>query len=162
VPLSPPALDLAGFTALTIMPSSDVATLESLEPGFLVARIAYWQGYIEVRLTKRYVVPFAAPVPPVVQGWLSDIVTVDAYNKRGRNAADPAIEDLKAERTRALAEIKEAADSKEGLFDLPLRADLPTSAITRGGPLGYAEQSPYTAMTLQGIDGRAEDESNGR
>lgn len=162
MPLSTPALDLAGFTALTIMPSSDVAVLESLEPGFIVARIAYWQGYIEVRLSKRYDVPFASPVPPVVQGWLSDIITVDAYNKRGRQASDPAIEDLKAERTRALAEIKEAADSKEGLFDLPLRADLQASAITRGGPLGYSEQSPYTAMTLQGIDGRAEDESNGR
>lgn len=162
MPLPTPALDLAGFTALTIMPSSDVAVLESLEPGFLVARIAYWQDRIYAMLAKRYDVPFADPVPPTVKGWLSDIVTVDAYNKRGRNASDPAIEDLKAERTRALAEVKEASDSKDGLYDLPLRADLQTSAVTRGGPLGYAEQSPYTAMTLQGIDGRAEDESNGR
>ncbi len=55
--------------------------------------------------------------------------------------------------------MKEAADSAEGLFELPLRADLETSGVSKGGPLGYTEASPYRWTDRQADDGRNEDES---
>jgi len=49
----------------------------------------------------------------------------------------------------AVAELKEAADSKDGLFDLPLRADTTATGVSKGGPRGYSEASPYTNLDRQ-------------
>jgi len=128
----------------TVMPSADVDALDVGEPGFLGSRIAFQQGKIEARLAKRYATPFASPVPEIVLGWLTDLVTFDAYMKRGFNPAAEQDSEIKAAATTALEEVKEAAESKEGLFELPLREDMKgSSAIDRGGSFGYSEASPY-------------------
>ena len=44
----------------------------------------------------------------------------------------------------AKSEVTEAADSEEGKFDLPLRQDTTATGVSKGGPLGYSEVSPYT------------------
>lgn len=88
------------------------------------------------------------PVPETVLQWLTILVTWDCYTKRGRNPQDPLIVDLRDDRVRVLAEIKEAADSKDGLYDLPVSEDRDT-AITTGSPLGYSEQSPYAWIDRQ-------------
>lgn len=122
--------------------------LLELEPtvNFVTKRIATHQSWIESRLMKRYLAPFAAPVPQIVIGWLVALVTLDVFSKRGFNPGSAQDEEAIIGRAqRARDEIKEAADSKDGLFDLPVRQDLPgTSAVTRGGPLSYSEASPYT------------------
>jgi hypothetical protein len=96
------------------------------------------------------------PVPPVALGWLVALVSFDVKTKIGRNPQDPAMLDLTADRDRALAEVKEAADSKDGLFDLPACEDT-DSAVTTGGPLGYSETSPYVSIDRQARVGRWED-----
>lgn len=98
----------------------------------------------------------APPVPEAVLGWITAMVTVTAYDKRGRNPQDPAIVSALALRDRALEELKEAADSKDGLFDLPASEDT-DSAVTTGGPLGYTETSPYVWADQQRHVGRIED-----
>lgn len=98
----------------------------------------------------------ATPVPETVLGWMVAIVTVDLYRKRGVNPQDPTIEMCREEAVRALAEIKEASDSKDGLFDLPASDD-GDSAVTTGGPLGYSETSPYVWTDIQRAEGAAED-----
>ena len=237
-----PYLDLAGFQARSLMPATDITTVETVQTGFTVARIAVWSSWINARLRKRYgnspsagnalplgqqppalvaagtnppsltltgrpvlgsmqvriavqtggavgtatflwssdgstpslgplifssaapvvlgttgvsvscpsgatfsadnVYAAAPPVPETVLGWIVALVTVDLYRKRGVNPQDPQIDLLVKEAERAFAEIKEAADSKEGLFDLPASEDV-DSAVTTGGPMGYSEQSPY-------------------
>lgn len=159
--MTAPYLDLAGFTLRTVMPSGDVTSVETKAPGFIVAQLAIEQSKLDSRLRKRYAIPFTAPVPEIVLGWLTKLITPEVYRKRGVNPADPQLELCEKDRDAALAEIKEAADSRDGLFDLPLSQSLQTSAVTSGGPLFYSEQSPYTWATLQGQDGREED-SNGR
>ena len=55
-------------------------------------------------------------------------------------------------------EIKEAADSVDGLFDLPLiMAGAATSAITSGGPMGSSSASPYRWTDDQFTRGNDED-----
>lgn|SRR5678815_212090 len=157
--MTTPYLSVAGFRVRTIMPQADVDQLEITDPGFLDACLTDWSDAINTRLRKRYVVPFVSPVPPIILRWLTKLVTRDAYDKRGNNpsAASDAEAIYKAAE-RAEAELKEAADSKDGLFDLPVRDDAQgQSGVKFGGPLGYSEQSPYVWADRQRED--AEDGS---
>jgi hypothetical protein len=100
----------------------------------------------------------AAPCPEAFLGWLSALVTVDAYQKRGVNPQDPQLVLVVADRDRSLGEVKEAADTKDGLYDLPLNDDAGTATgIAVGGPLGYSEASPYRAFDIERRRGRAAD-----
>lgn len=154
-------LDLDAFANLTVMPSSDVDALESAAPGWLDSQLGYWSSAIDARLRKRYEAPFAEPYPLAVQGWLSRIVTLRAYLRRGVDPLDQQFVEIKADADAAWAEIKEAADSNEGMLDLPLRADSGASGISKGGPYGYSEASPYVWMDQQGQAGREEDRRRG-
>ena len=98
----------------------------------------------------------AEPVPAIILQWLTAMVAYSVWNRRGRNPQDPFIEDLKAAVTLAVEELTEAANSKDGLFDLPVSEDL-DSAITTGGPLGFSDSSPYAWQTRQARLGRQED-----
>jgi hypothetical protein len=151
------------FRDRTIMPGEDVDELESRYPNFLSSRLAIWSAWLDARLRKRYATPFEAPAPLIVIGWLTALVTLDAYARRGFNPSGEADQaSIIAPADRAMAEVKEAADSKEGLFDLPLRQDAAgSSGIVNGGPLGYSEASPYIWADLQAIAGRREDTSRG-
>lgn len=82
-------------------------------------------------------------------GWLTALVTVDAYQKRGWNPDDEQAEQISDARKDALADLKEAAEAQNGLFDLPLKQDNPASAISQGGPYAYSEASPYAWVDAQ-------------
>ena len=98
----------------------------------------------------------ATPVPECVLDWLTVLVTLDLYYKRGVNPQDPALVSLTERRTQVLAEVKEAADGNEGLFDLPTSDD-EQSAVSSGGPTGYTETSPYVSQSIRARTGRSED-----
>ncbi len=154
-------LDLTSFKALTIMPAADVDGIESVAPGWILGQLTYWSGWLDSRLRKRYAAPFALPYPEAVTGWLARIVTVRAYLKRGVDQTDEQFLSIKEDAAEAMEEIKEAADSVVGLFDLPLREDTTASGISRGGPFAYTEASPYVWTDVQADAGRDEDRSRG-
>jgi phage gp36-like protein len=138
-------LDLAGFKARSVMPDEDVDNLEARFPGYLQTALDDEEAWINARLKKRYAVPFDAPAPTVVVRWLVHLVTPRAYERRGWNASSAQDQEILNAAQTARDEVKEAANSDEGLFDLPLRQDaLKGSGISQGGPFGYAEASPYT------------------
>lgn len=96
------------------------------------------------------------PVPEVILAWLTTMVTVDLWMKRGTNPQDPGIAMQVDEKTRALARLKEAADGKDGLLDIPISEDL-DSAVTTGSVESYSEASPYTWMDREERCARSED-----
>lgn len=96
------------------------------------------------------------PVPEVVLGWLTDLVSLDVYDRRGANAQDPTLVRLAATVERVQTEVKEAADGDTGLFDLPTNDDT-DSAITTGGPQFYSETSPYVSADREACIARSED-----
>lgn len=157
-------LDLAGLKKLTVIPSVFVDDVESVEAGWIDSQLKYWSKWIDGRLAKRYEVPFAAfddtkPTPEIIQVWLSRIVTLRVMLKRGVDQNDEQIQILIEDDQNARAEIEEAANGKDALFDLPLNAENKSSAITRGGTFGYSESSPYVSSDLQRRRGRYEDGS---
>lgn len=139
-------LDIAGLKTRTIMPALD---FDALDTGFVEARLAIGTSEINGRLRKRYAAPFASPVPEIVLGWLTAIVTPDLYLRRGWDPSSEQSASVIAEAARARAEMKEAADSVEGLFDLPLRENTTDEGISKGTPVVYAEASPYSWMDAQ-------------
>ena len=128
-------------------------------PNFVELALQRNTAHIEARLRKRYAVPFAAPVPEAVNRWLAFLTTRDCYMRRGSNPT--SVQDEKAifgMAETADAEIKEAADSKDGLFELPLRDDLPQQGgVQFAAPLGYSETSPYVSTDIQVQTGVDED-----
>lgn len=152
-------LTVEQFKDLAISPASYVDEIETEHPGWVDAQLGFWSSYIDSRLAKRYATPFDADSPPVVvQGWLARLVTERVYLKRGVDNTDGQIAAVQDDAKAAQAEIKEAADAKDGLFELPLRADAPGSdGITRGKVLSYTEQSPYSWTYVQVTNGREED-----
>jgi hypothetical protein len=139
-----------------------VDELELRAPGFIDARLELHSGLIASRLRKRYGdfgVGDAAPV--IVKLWLTALVTVDCWQKRGVSPTDEQYTEYKEAAAKADAEIKEAADSVTGLFDLPLLPDGTVSGIARGGPLTYSEQSPYVWADQQLDTARDEDDNRG-
>jgi hypothetical protein len=139
------ALTLDEFKLRTVMPSGYVDELVMSEgPNFWPAQFAAAQEWIDARLAKRYALPFAAPVPGVYLGWITVFATLAGYQRRGWDPSAKQNELVVKAVDDAKKEISEAADSAGGLFELPLRADTPgASGVAVGGPLGYAEASPY-------------------
>lgn len=148
--------DVIDFRTRSSMPDEDVDDLWTQRTGFLEALAAGAIAEIESRLKKRYVTPFDAagvtngtnPRPEIVVRWMTQIMTPEAYLARGYNPQDQALETANAMRTEARDAIKEAADAKDGLYDLPLRVDAATGGII-GAPLAYSESSPYTWTDVQ-------------
>lgn len=98
------------------------------------------------------------PAPEIALGWLVAMLDVDVWTRRGTNYSDPAIVEAVAQRTEALGEIKEAADSKDGLFELPLNDQVQGgAAVIRSAPVAYTETSPFASADLQEALGRPED-----
>ncbi len=84
----------------------------------------------------------APPVPETLLRWLTDLVTSDVATRHGVNTNDPLWDKIEKRADLARTQVQEAANSKDGLWDLPLSEDL-GSAVDTGGPTAYSEQSPY-------------------
>lgn len=152
-------LDIDEFAARTIAPASIVygdwidpsgsftdpikAAKREAHQTFVRSRLVIETSRLYARLRKRYAIPFVAPFPEIACGWLEAVVTPSVYRRRGIDPTDEQIVSLDALAAKALEEQKEAADSKDGLYELPLRQDLPSTGVDHGGPLGYAEADPY-------------------
>ena len=152
-------LTVETFTALAICPAEYIEYIEIQQPGWVDGQLAFWSGYIDSRLAKRYATPFDSDSPPiVVQGWLARLVTSRIYLKRGVDSTDAQITAVQDDAKAATDEIAEAANAKDGLYELPLRQDAPgQQGISRGAPLAYTETSPYVWMDQQEQIGRQED-----
>lgn len=156
----PAYLSKAEFQGLTISPARYVDEIEADEAGWTDIQILYWSRWLDSRLAKRYATPFAAPpdTPVAVQGWIERLVTPRVYLKRGIDPTDAQWDAIQQGHTDALAETKEAADSLEGLFELPLKESDAEDGITRGAPLSFTEVSPYTWTTVQRDEAELEDQ----
>lgn len=146
-------LNSTEYTNLSVLPASYIAGVPT---DWLTAQLEYWSGMIDARLRKRYACPFATPVSHVVRGWLARLLDPVVHRKVGVDATDAQYSDVAQSAADAMAEIREAADAKDGLYDLPLRSNTADTGITRSPTLAYSELSPYTAGHVQRRDSEGE------
>jgi hypothetical protein len=153
-------LTVSQFKLLTLMPGAFVDAVEAVSPGFTDAQLNIFSAWLDARLAKRYgPIPWTLPAPTMVQAWLARIVTPRVWHKRGVDPTDQQFQQIVADDVDARAEVKEAADSDVGLFDLPLLPTGGVSGVTQGFPRSYSEASPYVAFDQQADLGRCEDEA---
>lgn len=150
-------LDLDGFRSHTILPDEDVNEVELRYPGWIATQLAAASQKIDARLRKRYAVPFAEPYPLTVQSWLARIVSLKVLHKRGVDSNDQQYAEIRDDANTVFDELREAADSTDGLYELPTNADTSSSGVVRGGPYFYSESSPYVWTDTQASVGRVED-----
>lgn len=150
-------LTLDDFKVASVMRTEFIDEVVASQPGFIEKQLDFYTDHINSRLRKRYDVPFVAPIPSIIVSWLASLVTWPAYLKRGGDPTDKQWTEFRDAHTLARTEIKEAAESVDGLFDLPLRADLNQSALTAPKTRVYSETSPYAWTDAQQRDASNED-----
>jgi phage gp36-like protein len=147
--LTIPYVTNVDFALLSTMPREDIEQLFDADAGWLKAQLTSASRRIDGRLAKRYAVPFVVPVPELVKYWVVRIVTPIAYLRRGVAPRDDQYVNIREDGEQAWKEVGEAADAKDGMFELPLRSDTTTSGISKGAPLGSADASPYAWTDTQ-------------
>lgn len=154
-------LSIEEFKAHTLMPEEFVEDLDCTADGWIDRQLETWSRWIDSRLRKRYSVPFdeTPSAPESVKEWLARIVTLRCYLKRGVDPNDLQMIEIKQDSDLAKAEILEAANSDEGWFDLPTLDSADPSAVSKGGPYGYSERSPYVWTDVEEDVGSSEDQS---
>lgn len=143
---------VAQFALLSTMPRQDVEQLMGAEAGWLTAQLTSASRRIDGMLAKRYATPFAEPVSELVIYWVVRIVTPIAYLRRGVGPRDDQYVAIREDGEQAWKEVGEAADDKDGRFDLPLRSDTTASGISKGAPLGSSDASPYAWTDRQYLE----------
>lgn len=138
-------LTLQEFKDLTIAPAGRVEAIEEKTRGWVLNQLEHFSAAIDDRLRKRYATPFASPAPRIVRMWLVQLVTPRIYLKGGIDSTDAQFDDVRKDAELADRQIEAAANAKDGLFELPLRSDLPGAGMTRGGPKLVTVNSPYAA-----------------
>jgi hypothetical protein len=97
------------------------------------------------------------PVAEIILGWLTTLLDLDVMRKRGTNPQDPMVTLLVDEVARVREEVQQAADGKDGLWELPATDDAANGAVNVGGVLSYSEASPFVSADRQEREGRHED-----
>jgi hypothetical protein len=155
---------IAQSGAGVIVPAGEIFVV--ICPNFVTVTIDDRTDEIISRLAKRYPpptteLPWPNPVANLVQRWCAQLVQRDCFAKRGWS---PLSESDKADvidaADKADAQIQQAADGQNGLFELAL-ADDGNQSVADGSPLFYAEASPYTAERRQRRFGGREDDFGG-
>lgn len=153
----PAYLTIAELKLRTIMPSEQIDRIEGvLQPGWLDAQLEASSRWVDMRLSKRYRVPFTAPYPEAVKSWVARMVTARAYLHHGIPSSDAQQALVTSDAEKAEQEVKEAADGQLGLIDLA-PSDQSSAAVTYGSPRVYSESSPYVGGDVRRDRGRIED-----
>lgn len=113
----------ADFRKSTRLAVAVVNSIDTERPDFIDVALSERSAELNARLRKRYNVPLTmAEVPTMVRRWVIVLVSYDVLTASGF-PANGSEEPIVAEYQLALEQIKETADTENGLYELPLYAD---------------------------------------
>jgi hypothetical protein len=109
-------------------------------------------AHIRSRLVKRYAIDWSEvanqPVPDKIIEWLILLVDIPVCKCTGAIPEGRVDDWIREDEKRVNDELKEAADSENGLFELPLR-EPGVSAVNKGGPLVTSNTTIYGFFDAQ-------------
>jgi len=126
----------------------NAAELDAKWPGKLQALCSAASGWVDSRIGKRYVRPVPNP-PDIIRKLTAWLVEPEAFMALGIRPSDEQWTLVEKHFEFVHEQLKEIADAKDGLYDLPLSANDDSSGIVAPVTLGYSEQSPYTSRHKQ-------------
>ena len=165
VPISAPSVSAEDVLTVAIAKAGTGVVVPQLEldvrlsPNFIDLAVAAAESEILDQLRKRYdVTAIAANPNETVKRWIAKLATLECYERRGFNPTSEQDRVAIIDSAQlARDQVAQAANSQTGLFELPLLPSTDPDAVTKGGPLGYSETSPYAWTTVQAEAGRADD-----
>lgn len=119
-------------------------------PDFCTAQIAIAESRVNDQLSKRYAVPFAL-ANDTVKGWIASMVALKILTRRGIDPTDILWKTIQDAATIANDEIKQAAQSDTGRFDLPK-----ANAARKPVIVGSSDHDPHAWIRRQAIKTREE------
>ena len=127
------------------MDPESVDAFEASSPGVIDKLAESVSKIFDAKLRKRYAAPFKEPYPEALRYHVAQFVCFQIWIRRGFNPGSEQDALLTRMRDEAYEWLQEAADSKDGLIELPLRETDPPEgkAIVRSGPIGRSDASPY-------------------
>lgn len=143
------------FILLTTIVEERIAELRARSPGYLEAILEAESRNLEDSLRHRYAIPFPSN-HPTIEKWIVLLVQPEVALKAGYDPNDVAYQGFVRLYDVAREQIAMAAKPESTGVSLPLVSAQDSSAISKGGPFGYAESSPYTWTDEQALGGRYE------
>jgi len=132
------------------LPARDIDELDVVFPGTVDGISEAESRKADARLAKRYATPFQEPYPEALRSAVAYCVVYRLYQKRGPNPGSALEEAVLRDYNEAKDWFKEAANSKDGLIELPPREDGDDDkGVVQGGPLCVNDLTPYDAMQAQ-------------
>lgn len=120
-------------------------------PDFCTAQIAIAESRIRDQLSKRYNMDAIVSANDTLKGWIAALVSVKVLTRRGIDPTDILWKTIQDAATIANDEIKQAAQSDTGRFDLP-RA----TAVRKSVIVGSSDHDPHAWIRRQAIKTRDE------
>jgi hypothetical protein len=148
----PAYLTLAQYRAITTVDGS-VVDLCGTKGKSVQRWLDLSSAHIRARLVKRYAIDWSEvenqPVPDKIIEWLILLVDIPVCKCAGATPEGRVDDWTREDEQRVNDELKEAADSETGLFELPLR-EPGASAATKGAPIiheiGFTVHDAWRAL----------------
>jgi phage gp36-like protein len=124
--------DVSYLGMMGSIPASVLAEFEAANPGRVAAMIVAISRLMDSYLFKRYATPFVAPVPEAVKFHGTQILSHQLRVIIGFDPGSAQDEQIVDARKAAFAWLEQAANSRDGLVELPLREPDPGKADAAG------------------------------
>lgn len=137
--------DVNYFRMMGSVPGAVLNQFEDENPGRLLAMIEAISRLMDSHLFKRYATPFAEPVPEVVKFHGTQILSHQLRIIIGFDPGSRQDEQIVDARNAAFAWLEQAANSRDGLVELPVREPDPgkpdVSGVARRKARGFSYAS---------------------
>ena len=141
-------LTLELYRDLTVLDEVRIDALYQRRPTFFARNFEMVSRQLEDRLRHKYNVPFPEN-HSTIQGWIVALVDPVAAIKVGLTPTDELFGMVRERAATAETQITDASNPQSANWNLPLKGSEDASAISKGGPFGYAEASPYDCIDVQ-------------
>jgi hypothetical protein len=144
-------LDVQRYRTLSELPKGRIDAYEARNEGVIVAKLEQNSRKVEDRLRHKYTIPF--PERNItIQGWIVALTDPWLLGQIGYDAQenDPLPGRIEKLEEKAEAELTAATDPASNQWNLPRTDGKDPTAISKGAPNAYSENSPYTWIRRQG------------